>query len=209
MFSCLTVSSMDHSRSDCILIAILSHGELNKIFSRDDYYHISLITSFFTDENCPTLIGKPKVFLIQTCRGGQRDFGYDMQYSSNYRLRRISMGSYEEVDVTTTGLMHSQFYEPEMVHNPPNHPDFLIVRSTMPNYVSFRNTQKGSWFIQDLCTELNKYGNELDMLTLLTFVNSQVTLRESHPDKCKQTICISSMLTKRLIFHAKNRLNQP
>ncbi|CAG9803084.1 unnamed protein product [Chironomus riparius] len=202
------VSSMDYSKSDCILIAILSHGQLNRIFSRDDSYHISLITSFFTDENCPSLRGKPKVFLIQACRGGQFDYGYDMQNSSNYRLRRVNMGSYEDVDVTATGLMHSALYETEMVHNPPNHPDFLIVRSTMPNYVSFRNKQNGSWFIQDLCTELNKYANELDLLTLLTFVNGQVALRESVPDKGKQTICISSMLTKRLIFHAKNRLEQ-
>lgn len=199
---------MDHSKNDCIVIAVLSHGELNKIFSRDDSYHISLITSFFTDENCPSLKGKPKVFLIQSCRGGQTDFGYTMQYSSNQRLRRVDMGSYDHVDVTATGTMHVPFYEPEMVHNPPNHPDFLIVRSTMPNYVSIRNTEKGSWFIQDLCTELNKYGNELDMLTLLTYVNGEVTRRESKPDRWKQTICISSMLTKRLIFHAKNRLDQ-
>lgn len=199
---------MDHSKNDCIVITILSHGELNKIFSRDDSYHISLITSFFTDENCPSLKGKPKIFFIQACRGGQKDFGYTMEFSSSERLRRVDMGSYEEVDVTATGIMHSQFYEPEMVHNPPNHPDFLIVRSTMPNYVSIRNTQNGSWFIQDLCTQLNKYGNELDMLTLLTLVNREVTLRESQPDRWKQTICISSMLRKRLIFYAKNRLDQ-
>ncbi|XP_070491694.1 caspase-1-like isoform X2 [Chironomus tepperi] len=205
------VSSKDHSKSDCIIITILSHGELNKIYTRDDHYNISLITSFFTDESCPSLKDKPKIFFVQSCRGGQADRGHQMTYSSNYRLARVDMGSYEEVDVTATGTIHSQIYPQEMVHNPPNNPDFLIVRSTMPNYVSFRNEVTGSWFIQELCTELDKSGNELDILTLLTYVNGQVAMRESKSNDLtgyKQTLCISSMLTKRLIFHVKNRLNQ-
>lgn len=204
----ITVSLMDHSKNDCLLITIMTHGELNRIFSRDEAYHLSLITSFFTDENCPSLKGKPRLFLIQSCRGPLRDPGFTMQHSTELHLRRINMGFYEHVDVTAFGIYHPLVHEPEMVHNPPNHPDFLVVRSTMPNYVSFRNTVNGSWFIQDLCTELNCHATVLDFLTLMTLVNKRVSLRESHPQKEKQILCISSMLTKRLIFHPKNKLNE-
>jgi hypothetical protein len=92
----------------------------------------------------------------------------------------------------------------EEVHNPPNHPDFLIVRSTMPNYVSFRNTKDGSWFIQELCAILDEASDQLDLLTLLTVVNYKVSMRNSEPHNYKQIICTSSMLTKLLYFRNKN-----
>lgn len=56
-----TVSRMDHSQNDCLLIAILSHGELGYLYSRDTHYKLDSITGMFTADRCPTLAGKPKV----------------------------------------------------------------------------------------------------------------------------------------------------
>ncbi|KAG5684558.1 hypothetical protein PVAND_013783 [Polypedilum vanderplanki] len=199
------VASMNHKNNDCLLIVILTHGELGKIFSRDEAYDFNIIPKFFTDENCPSLKGKPKLFFVQSCRGEKRDFGVKMQSTSHVRLKRQSMGTYEEIDVTTFNNYHPHYIE-EMVHNPPNHADFLIVRSTMTNYVSFRNPRTGSWFIQDLCNELDKNAYEMDILRLLTIVNYNISLRESDPGSHKQILCISSMLTKLLTFHPKRKL---
>merc|ERR1712192_91723 len=51
----------------------------------------------------------------------------------------------------------------------PNHADFLIARSTVPGYVSWRNPDKGSPFIQALCEVLDpeKGGYDDDLLSLL------------------------------------------
>jgi caspase-like apoptosis-related cysteine protease len=117
-------------------------------------------------------------------------------------------GGRENIDVTAFGKLPMELEVEEMVHNPPNHPDFLIVRSTMPDFVSFRNTTHGSWFIQHLCEELNKLGNQLDILTILTFVNQRVSEKESSQGRYKQILCISTMLTKQLIFHKKNHIEQ-
>lgn len=193
---------MNHRNNDCLLIVILTHGELGRIFSRDEAYAIDLITSYFTDQNCPTLRGKPKMFFIQSCRGELHDAGHTITSSTNYHLRRQDMGNYEEIDVTTCQTFY-QDLPLEMVHNPPNHADFLIVRSTMTNFVSFRNTTKGSWFIQDLCDVLDKNAYDTDILTLLTYVNQLVSLRESSPQQEKQILCISSMLTKLICFMPK------
>lgn len=198
----ISVSKRDHSKCDCILIAILSHGEKGQIFSRDDAYDITQVTSYFTDEACPTLKGKPKLFFIQSCRGSEFDHGHKMSKSFNYRLKRHNLrGGRDAIDVSTFQNFPSE--SEEMVHNPPNHCDFLIVRSTMTDYVSFRNVSTGSWFIQHLTEELDLAGTEVDLLTLLSFVNRLVSERESSNGKYKQILCISTMLTKKLIFNKK------
>lgn len=196
---------MDHSQCDCLVIVILSHGVENRIYSIDGAYSIDHITSFFTDEKCPSLIGKPKLVLIQACRGTSIDRGHQVQQRLSFDLRRYDMGHYEEIDVTTYREIHPIALEKdqELVYFPPQHPDFLIVRSTMPKYASFRNPKNGSWFIQDLCFALDQFGTKTDMLTLLTYVNQRVAIRSSDPGLGKQILCISSMLTKQLIFKSK------
>lgn len=130
------------------------------------------------------------------------DYGHQMNYSINYRLQRQNLnGGREAVDVSV--FKNFPIESEEMMHNPPNNSDFLIARSTMTDYVSFRNTTTGSWFIQHLTEELDRAGTEVDLLTLLTFVNRLVSERESSNGKYKQILCISTMLTKKLIFHKK------
>jgi caspase-like apoptosis-related cysteine protease len=77
-------------------------------------------------------------------------------------------------------------------------------------FYSWRNTQKGSWFMQALCEAFDKYGFTLDLLTLLTFVNRKVAIEyESnvptniYMHQQKQIPCITSMLT-RLVKFEKN-----
>lgn len=43
-------------------------------------------------------------------------------------------------------------------------------------FFSWRNPTCGSWFIQTLCNKLASNGKELDILTLLTFVNQNVAI---------------------------------
>ena len=39
----------------------------------------------------------------------------------------------------------------------PNESDFLVGYATVPGYVSYRNTNHGSWYISKLCEALEKY----------------------------------------------------
>lgn len=79
-------------------------------------------------------------------------------------------------------------------------------------YVSFRNSEEGSWFIKELCKALNEHGFTLNILTVLTLVNLKVAVDyESYtPDKPfihqkKQNPCISHMLTRLLRFSPKDK----
>lgn len=73
-------------------------------------------------------------------------------------------------------------------------------------YYSWRNTVSGSWFIQSLCETISKYGNQLELLHIMTRVNHKVATQfesVSHsPDynAKKQIPCIVSMLTKEMYF---------
>lgn len=76
----------------------------------------------------------------------------------------------------------------------------------MPGFYSYRNTDSGSWFIQELCNELEEDGVHDDLLHILTRVNNRVSRRESRSNFLngkKQILCISSMLTKILVFNVR------
>jgi len=65
------IAEMDHTNMDCLMVAILTHGgngdmlygSCGRGLCANDLYDI------FSGENCSSLVGKPKVFVIQACRG--------------------------------------------------------------------------------------------------------------------------------------------
>ena len=59
----------DYSSTDCFVLAIMSHGCLDHVYSSNgETIFIRDIVKIF--EKVPSLAFKPKVFLIQACQGG-------------------------------------------------------------------------------------------------------------------------------------------
>nr|XP_029728446.1 caspase-like isoform X1 [Aedes albopictus] len=173
------VSEMDHSKSDCLLVAVLSHGEEGEeIYAYDKPYQISSLWTFFTGDQCRTLAGKPKIFIIQASRGNANDLDFGVKVEKD-GVDRYSI---------------------------PTNADFLF--AMIPDFMSFRNTINGSLFIRELCNELNENGQRFDMLTLLTFVvqkvaygyESYTSVNPDHHMK-KETPFVVSMLTRLLLFN--------
>lgn len=103
------LSKADHSDHDCLLISILSHGELGFIYAKDTHYKLESIWAYFTASRCPSLAGKPKLFFIQACQGDQLDGGVVLNR-------------------TETDSSDNQ----SMAYKIPVHADFLIAYSTIP-----------------------------------------------------------------------------
>ena len=62
----------EHYHSDACFICLLSHGEEGYIFGTDGKrIPLDEIFLLFGNTNCKGLMGKPKVFIIQACRGGE------------------------------------------------------------------------------------------------------------------------------------------
>jgi hypothetical protein len=65
----------DHSRYDSCVVAVMSHGSAGCstqdsviVAANGDYLEIEWVLEQFTNENAPSLRGRPKIFFFQTCR---------------------------------------------------------------------------------------------------------------------------------------------
>ena len=62
----------EHSGLDSVIVCILSHGIPGKIYTVDgELIPIADLTTVFNGQNAKHLVGKPKLFFIQACRGGK------------------------------------------------------------------------------------------------------------------------------------------
>jgi len=60
-----------------LIVFVMTHGgEEGKLFGSDgEHITIEEIASLFNAKNCPKLIDKPKIFVIQACRGDRDEHG--------------------------------------------------------------------------------------------------------------------------------------
>lgn len=186
------VSREDHSDNDCLVVVMMSHGEQGVLYARDNKYNVDSLWKNFVGNACPSLIGKPKMFFIQACRGEQFDEG--VAYAA--KSPKDMVDSRQE----------------QVLYSIPAMADLLVMYSTYDGYYSWRNPRQGSWFIQSLCTELDENGRVRDLLTLLTGVSRRTAYEfqsfvphNAKMDAMKQIPCIVSMLTKTFYFTKKTR----
>lgn len=59
---------MNHSNDNWLIVTILSHGSQYDLAATDINYPRYEIPLCFADHMCPTLKGKPKVYIIHSCR---------------------------------------------------------------------------------------------------------------------------------------------
>ncbi|KAG2466107.1 caspase-7-like [Polypterus senegalus] len=170
------VSREDHSEMACFICILLSHGDEGYIHGTDHEVEIKPLLNLFTGEMCPSLLGKPKLFFIQACRGEKYDSGI-------------------EVDSMESNSIYFRDIPEE---------DFLCGYSTVAGYFSWRNESSGSVFIQTLCKVLQEYGKRLEIIKILTRVNNIVAFNfqsntyYSPTHAKRQMPCIISRLTKEL-----------
>jgi caspase-like apoptosis-related cysteine protease len=58
-------AAKDHSSADCLLVAVMTHGDPGILHCRDTVYRTQELWLHFTGDKCRSLIGKPKLFFIQ------------------------------------------------------------------------------------------------------------------------------------------------
>ncbi|XP_065084025.1 caspase-like [Ochlerotatus camptorhynchus] len=186
------VSREDHTDNDCLVVVVMSHGEQGVLYARDNKYTVDSLWKNFVGKSCESLIGKPKLFFIQGCRGEQLDEG-------------VTMAAHGPKDMVDSRR------EP-IVYSIPAMADLLVMYSTYDGYYSWRNPKQGSWFIQSLCKELTDNGRTKDLLLLLTGVTRRTAFEyqsfvphDKRMDAMKQIPCIVSMLTKVFYFTKKTK----
>ncbi|XP_033764175.1 caspase-2-like [Pecten maximus] len=150
----------DHVQADCCVVCLLSHGEEGYLFGTDgNKLKLDDIFALFDNNSCKSLIGKPKIFFIQACRGGALDEGVEWKQA-------------DEIDGSHPSMRQL-----------PTMSDMLICYPTQSGYYAWRNRERGSWYIEALVQILMKYAKNEDMCTMLNRVNQLVSRKIS---RCPQ-----------------------
>ncbi|KAK0043784.1 caspase-3 [Biomphalaria pfeifferi] len=176
------VALLDHSENSCFVCVILTHGEEGYVFGTDDKVQVEQMVAPFKGHKCLSLAGKPKIFLIQACRGTELDPGVEVPDGMDIEME-------------------------EEVRRIPTEADFLMAYSVVPGYFAWRNSTRGSWFIQAVYDVIKANWKTMDLLTMMTRVNKKVAYdfqsnaNKEHMNNKKQIPCITSMLTKDVFFY--------
>jgi len=129
------------------------------------------------------MYGKPKLFFIQACQGADYSkattnidstgkLSSDACWDSVKKLFKKSKVKKDDVEEVCELFKFTT--DPD---HQPDEKDQLIFGCSYQNCFSIRETDKGSWFIQDLCSVMNAQWNKKDFRTMLDQVKNEVSNR--------------------------------
>ncbi|XP_006876874.1 PREDICTED: caspase-14 [Chrysochloris asiatica] len=159
----------------CGFVVLMAHG-LEGYLKGEDEQMVKLDDLFevLNNKNCQALRAKPKVFIVQACRGEQRDPG---EIVGGDEIRMIVEESPQTI---------------------PTYTDALHVYSTVEGYISYRHDKNGSCFIQTLVEVFTeRKGPILELLTEVTRRMAEAELIQEGKAR-KVNPEIDSTLRKRL-----------
>ncbi|XP_070545591.1 caspase-8-like [Ptychodera flava] len=198
MGALIQVSQQDHKAYDAFVCCILTHGSLGAVYGSDGIaVRISDVTSTFTPSRCPTLRGKPKMFFIQVDHAHTRQLAICycriLFYYKLYKFYFLWLFSCDtcrrkklnfpwfvfpacQNEESQQESVEEDSVEAVNIGNViPDQADFLLGYATVPGFVSYRHSTHGSWYVGALVETLEKYGDRLHILDVLTIVNDAVS----------------------------------
>eukprot|EP00063_Salmo_salar_P095199 XP_014070034.1 PREDICTED: caspase-1-like [Salmo salar] len=133
----------EHLLSDSVFVVMMSHGVLGAIMGvhykegdpNSDIFHINNIFTHLNTENCKALINKPKVILIQACRGGKDG---SVWVSDKVPGSSLDLG-----------------FESDSIRREHKEKDFISLLSCTPDTVSYRDPKLGTLFLQRIMEIFN------------------------------------------------------
>lgn len=151
----------EHKSANAAVVCLLSHGDDGHIFGSDgQQLELNKIFTYFDNANCPSLQDKPKIFIIQACRGANVD-------------HRTKMGDLtppvDEADGPHT------FSSASSLRWAPSKSDMIICYPTQQGYRAWRNREQGSWFIQAIVKVFMQYACCEDICAMMNRVNNMVS----------------------------------
>ncbi|XP_076793393.1 caspase-14-like isoform X2 [Arvicanthis niloticus] len=176
----------------CALVALMAHGGPQGQLLGADGEEVQLEVLVQELSCCQALHGHPKIFLLQACRGGNRDSGVGPRALPwHWRWLRAPPAMPTQVDV-----LQIQADAP----GTPGQADILTVYAAAEGCVAYRD-EKGSDFVQTL-VEVIRANPGGDLLELLTEVNRPVceldVLGPDSDELRKACLEIRSSLRRRL-----------
>ncbi|XP_028821762.1 caspase-1-like [Denticeps clupeoides] len=132
----------EHFKSDSAFVVIMSHGKRDAILGvhwdigNDDNFPIDNIYKHLSTDRCPGLLNKPKVILIQACRGDEQGSVW------------VSDGIPEHRNIEDDS------------HREHKEKDFISLLSCTPDKKSYRHVEHGTFFVKWLTEVFNQHAHE-------------------------------------------------
>lgn len=193
----------DHGMADSVIVCLLSHGLEGQIFGVDGVLvSIPDLLALFNGYAAKDLIGKPKMFFIQACRGSDFDQGVEVTDGGYMPANEVPVAEARAAFVQA----HLPGVKPDTVvpepepESLPAEADMLVAYSTVPGYVSWNNLAKGSWFVQAIADVFSDYAHTEDVVSMLIRVNNKVAREFESYNRKKQIPAPVIMLTKKVFF---------
>uniref|UniRef100_A0A3B3SFC5 Caspase a n=1 Tax=Paramormyrops kingsleyae TaxID=1676925 RepID=A0A3B3SFC5_9TELE len=165
----------EHRLSDSTFVVFMSHGKRDGIFGihhkskeDSDVFNIDNIYNHLNTKSCKGLRDKPKIILIQACRGGK------------FVLVAPSDGSTWVCDNVPEV---PEAMEDDSIKEDHKEKDFISLLSCTPDTKSLRHVTEGTIFIQRLVEIFNTYAFEdhIEELFRKASIFSPTACPEGHP----------------------------
>ncbi|XP_030836939.1 caspase-3-like [Strongylocentrotus purpuratus] len=180
-----------------VVLVFMSHGKKEGIQGTDEVVvTVEEIKDMFSGNNCPALIGKPKIMIFQACRGEKitpsapslSTSAVDNEICADFvgtdgvaRDGGATVVTEDEACLTSPGRVGGGGGgEVETDCSVPDNADMYIAQSTSEGYFSLRHKQNGSWFIQALCEELIASAHDHHLDDIMTKVTDRVKRQEGY-----------------------------
>ncbi|XP_007494971.1 caspase-1-like isoform X2 [Monodelphis domestica] len=140
-------SHPDHQLSDSTFVVLMSHGVRHGICGikhkneDPDVFLYETMYEILNTRNCPNLKDKPKIIIVQACRG------------DNYGEVWVNDSSASCAD----SPKELQVFDHDAVSRAHSEKDFIAFHSSTPNNVSWRHPRNGSVFITKLIHYFQQY----------------------------------------------------
>ena len=168
--------------------------------------------------------------LLQACRGGRFDYGVELESTDAPNAPEVSPTEMKEIveqQVTVsvcTPLESLEFTSPSLLSHQyptiikkalddpdetdgggykgalPTEADFVLAYATVPGYVSWRNSEYGSWFVKAFVDTMYEMASKEHLMDILVEVNRRVAEEFQSKGRNKQIPSPVTMLTRKLFF---------
>ncbi|RVE40488.1 hypothetical protein evm_014862 [Chilo suppressalis] len=179
-------SDQDFTDYGCVVVAILTYGSKHGlIWAKDEIYSELELIQYFKVDKRPTLVTKPKIFIIQACVGEVEEIPYTF------------------MSATARGDIRKDIDEVIEPYTLPAESDMLILHNSNPGKHPYGSGSYGSWFIQTLCYKINQLAGTDDFEAILREVKREVAHVDNNEiysninkDQLKMPVTTSTLIRK-------------
>ncbi|KAK2847304.1 hypothetical protein Q5P01_010303 [Channa striata] len=177
--------------TDSVVVVIMSHGKLGLVLGvnwqqggeKPDEFPVNNIYKHLGSQECPALLNKPKIIIIQACRGDEK--GYVLISSDSAvvcdevpKPGPTAPAGVDNLDEDSLQCVHKE-------------KDFIAFLSCTPDTVSYRRRDHGSFLIQFIVEVFNTFAHKDDIDELFRKVMQRFedfSLRKQMPTKDRCTL---------------------